>query len=107
MGSNVFRSCWIPGREEFDDVTGDVHASGGVETRSDSEGNILRTQAAGYLAKPEQLLQTGIHWVTQTFEAEADEDAVFARKGHSIRDGSDGSPLEKGRNQPRAIRLLQ
>ena len=98
FGGQLSRAGQVARREQLDHVRSNIHAAGGVDARSKSEGNIEAGERSGCRVEGrggKQRAQAGAYRFTQLAKAEGGDGAVFAMKRNRIGDGGYGGHLQK------------
>ena len=91
--------------EQFDHVAGHVHASGGVDTRRDSEGHLGRRwwPLGGNLRDFQQSFQAGVHGLAQGVQSKAGKNSILTSEGNCIGNCGYRYHLHERQQQPRQI----
>ncbi len=98
LGGKFAGAGMVAGGEKLDDFGGDVHAAGGVDARSEAEGDVEAGERLGggiERSGGEESAQAGADGTAQFAQAECGDDAILAVERNGIGDGGDGRHLEK------------
>jgi hypothetical protein len=89
------RVGWFGGEEKFEGVESGFEPAGGVETRSQLEGNFVAGNGAVQTSNLLQGDKAGALSGAEVIESGASEDSVFASKGDEISNSAQGDEIQK------------
>src|SRR5215831_936754 len=84
--------------EELDYVAGHVHATGGVDARTDTKSDVSRCQPAPGFRQTgnlQQRFEAAVYRTAQSFQAQLGNGPVLSLQRHGISYGGDGRHFEK------------